>query len=388
MTEKGMLSLIDGFGKELIRDRGVKLDSIVLDDGWDDMHTLWLVNKANFPKGLKPLSDRAAEYGTHIGAWLSPWGGYGGAHDERLKYGKEQGFETHGSGFSLAGPTYYKRFSDVCKSMIDGYGANYFKFDGPDAGRIEETESLLRLDSDLRRKSPDIFINMTVGTWPSPFWLRYGDSTWRGGGDTSQSGEGSARERWINYRDSITCTEVVSRAPLYPLNSLMIHGVVLGHSGEEANAPITGDSLAHEIYSYFGTGTGLQELYISPDKMRAREWDTLAEAARWSRANSDVLVDSHWVGGDPSKGEVYGWASWSKRKGIITLRCPSTKPGTIVLDIGKAFELPSGAATTYTLRSPWKKDANKAPITLTAGTPYTFTLQPFEVLTLESDAKG
>jgi len=368
----------------LIKDRGVKLDSIVLDDGWDDMHTLWLVNKTNFPKGLKPLTNRAAEYGTHIGTWLSPWGGYGGAREERLKYGKEQGFETVGGGFSLSGPNYYKRFSDVCLAMVKDYSVNYFKFDGTDAGRLEETEALLRLNSDLRSKSPDIFINMTIGTWPSPFWLMHGDSTWRGGGDTSQSGEGPARERWLNYRDSVTYSEIVSRAPLYTLNSLMIHGCVYGHMGDEAKAPITENALNHEIHSYFGSGTGLQELYISPDRMKAPEWDALAEAARWSRANSEVLVDTHWVGGDPAKGQVYGWASWSERKGILTLRCPSTKPGSIVIDIGKVFELPKSAPTSYVLKSPWKADAGKAAVTLTSGTPYTFDLKPFDVLVLEA----
>jgi len=38
--------------------------------------------------------------------------------------------------------------------------------------------------------------------------------------------------------------------------------------------------------------------------MRPQDWDALAEAAQWSRSNADVLVDTHWIGGDPAKGEI------------------------------------------------------------------------------------
>ena len=71
--------------------------------------------------------------------------------------------------------------------------------------------------------------------------------------------------------------------------------------------------------------------------------------------NADVLVDVHWIGGDPAKAEIYGWASWSKRKGILSLRNPSDQPAAIAIDISEAFELTSGAAQSYLLRSPWKR---------------------------------
>jgi hypothetical protein len=72
------------------------------------------------------------------------------------------------------------------------------------------------------------------------------------------------------------------------------------------------------------------------------------QAAKWSRENADVLVDTHWVGGDPTALEVYGWASWSKDKAILGIRNPSDKP-QILPDLTKAFELPHGA-TRFTLK--------------------------------------
>ncbi len=97
-----------------------------------------------------------------------------------------------------------------------------------------------------------------------------------------------------------------------------------------------------------------------------------------------MLVDTHWIGGDPAKGEVYGWASWSKRKGILALRNPKDQLGQITIDIGKAFELPEGAAQKYTLKSPWKEDAAATPLALSSGEEHTFELKPFEVLVFDA----
>jgi hypothetical protein len=109
----------------------------------------------------------------------------------------------------------------------------------------------------------------------------------------------------------------------------------------------------------------------------------LAEAAKWSRANADVLRDTHWIGGNPEWLEVYGWASWAPRKAILTLRNPADRPQSISLDLKDTFELPAGAARSYSAASPWKSTADQRPIVVDAGSPHTFLLRPFEVLTLE-----
>jgi hypothetical protein len=97
-----------------------------------------------------------------------------------------------------------------------------------------------------------------------------------------------------------------------------------------------------------------------------------------------VLVDTHWVGGDPRWLEVYGWAAWSPAKAILTLRNPSDKAQDFTVDIASAFELPVGAARGYVAKSPWATDASQAAIVLRAGEGHAFHLAPFEVLTLEA----
>ncbi|HZZ57805.1 MAG TPA: hypothetical protein VFE31_08230, partial [Opitutaceae bacterium] len=124
-----LAGVIEAYGRELVRSRGVKLDSFVLDDGWDDPRSLWKFH-AGFPQGLRPAGALAAKFGAGIGIWLSPWGGYGWPKQERLKAGVAAGLETREGSFSLAGPRYYRLFFDRCAHLLRRDGVSYFKFDG------------------------------------------------------------------------------------------------------------------------------------------------------------------------------------------------------------------------------------------------------------------
>ncbi len=387
--ETDALGVIDAMGRHLHVERQVVLSSFLFDDGWDDSKTLWHFN-AGFPDGFTRVRQAAAKYGAAPGIWLSPWGGYGQPRAERLQYGKAAGYETNPGGFALSGPKYFRLFHDTCAGFIKQYGINQFKFDGTgNASRVvpgsafdSDFDAMISLIGDLRRLEPDLYVNLTTGTYPSPFWLRYCDSIWRGGDDHSFAGVGSDREQWITYRDGDTWDGIVRKGPLYPLNSLMLHGMIYARQANKLNVD-PGNDFRNEVHSYFGTGTQLQEMYITPALLSDQNWDDLAEAANWSRANAGTLVDTHWVGGEPSKLQVYGWASWSPAKAILVLRNPGAVAQQIAIDPGPVFELPEGAPQRYTARSPWKADASAAPRNLVAGTPHRFDLQPFEVVTLD-----
>lgn len=389
-TQVEALDRIDTFGRELHEKRGVTLDSFLFDDGWDDREGMWAIRK-DFKDGFLPLKDAAAKYGTAPGVWLSPWGGYDKPKQERVAEGRREGYEIVDGGFALSGPKYYARFHDVAMEMVKKYGVNQFKFDGTgNANSVfkgsafdSDFDAAIHLIGDLREAKPDLFINLTTGTYPSPFWLMYADSIWRGGDDHSFAGTGPWRERWITYRDADTYDEIVKAGPLYPLNSLMLHGLIYAQRAHHLDTDPGGD-FKNEVRDYFGTGTQLQEMYITPSLLKPGDWDTLAEAAKWSRTNAAVLKDTHWVGGDPRWLAVYGWASWTPEKAILTLRNPSDKPQEFEVDIAKAFELPAGAARRYKAHRPWRDEAGEPAVELEAGKEHRFALQPFEVLTLEA----
>jgi hypothetical protein len=391
LNEANCTEAIRLFGERFIQRHSVVMDALVFDDGWDDPRTLWRFH-AGFPHGFAPLAALCASYHTRLGVWLSPFGGYGTPKEERLRFGRSEGFETNATGFSLAGPKYYDAFKRACVGMIEKYRVVHFKFDGIATGAlangggdyVRDTEAMRRLMVELRAKDPALYINLTTGSWPSPYWLRFADSLWRQGGDMGLAGKGTHQQQWLTYRDQEVYRNIVHKGPLYPLNALMTQGVAYSRQGSAGDPTFNSAGFRDDVHAFFGSGTGLQELYIQPGKLTDDDWRILAEAAKWSRANADVLVDTHWIGGDPSKGEVYGYASWSPRKGVVMLRNPDDRSHEFALDLGTAFELPPGAPTHYRLRSPWADDHDKPSLAAAAGTPLCVALQPFEAVVLDA----
>ena len=385
--EKAAMETVRLFGEELVKKRGVQMDSFLMDDGWDDTNTLWEFH-SGLPNEFRKVKELAAKYNAAPGVWFSPWGGYGDPKKKRIAASGNQ-YETNESGFALSGPKYYKRFLEMCQHMIRENGINHFKFDGT-SGEAEpaegskfgsDFEAIIALINELRNEKPDIYINLTTGTWASPFWFGIADSIWRGNWDHDFCGEGSDRNQWITFRDAMIYKYNVENSPLFPINSLMTHGVIY-NKGARGLKTTSGDDLAKEIWSGFGLGTQMQELYITPSMLTQQEWDTLAAAAKWARENAETMVDSHWVGGDPADLAVYGFASWSPKKGIMTLRNPSAAEQKFSFDPAAVFELPVGAPSQYKLSSP---KGDKLPAeTIEVGKPVTITLAPFEVLVLEA----
>ena len=393
MTEAQCLDVIRAFGRELYEKRGVGLDGFVWDDGWDDWNSLWGFHKG-FPNGFAKLQEEAAKQGAGMGAWLSPWGGYGGSHDMRVKFGREKGYETNVGGFSLGGPKYRAVFRDVCLKMIRDYNMNYFKFDGIGGGMYAtgapasiapDLDGLVRVLGDLRRANPEVFINCTTGTWASPYWTWFADSVWRQGDDCNYAGEGNARERWITYRDERLYARFAKPSPLYPLNSMMYHGLLVAARSTPAPMPKPAENLEsyrHEVLMSVACGSGLGELYVTPGLMTPKAWDILAAGLKWNRARRDILRDAHWVGGNPLK-EVYGYAAWHPQQGgTIVLRNPTGKTKTFALDVAKVLELPEGFAGKFTVAS--ALDDTPAPVRKAeAGKATEIALAPFEVLVLD-----
>jgi hypothetical protein len=389
MTDSLCLDRIKMYGDSLIQKRNVKLKAFLFDDGWDDNASLWNVSKF-FPNGFTNMKNLAESYGAQIGLWLSPWGGYDSAKMERLKYGRLQNppFETNENGFSLAGPVYFNRFEKVTTDFMRKDKVAIFKFDGVGAGNgasgaglkyQKDIEALLLLTQKLRSINPDLYLSLTVGTWPSVYWLYYGDAIWRAGNDFGFAGTGSKRQQWITYRDGESYKNVVKRAPLYPLNSVMLHGICITNVGYPSTLEMDLKNISDGIWSFFASGTSLQELYINPHLLTTPMWNCLAAAAKWSYENADVLKDVHWIGGDPEKGEVYGYGAWNPRKGVFSLRNPSDTRRIFEVNLKEIFQLPGNAAIKFQLHNAINPKDKASKETVDAEKSFNITLEPYEL---------
>ncbi|MGN0854646.1 MAG: hypothetical protein ACI4R9_03890 [Kiritimatiellia bacterium] len=405
MNEAEAMGVMQAFRKEM-GDRGVFINSYLWDDGWDDWDSLWDFHPG-FPNGFKKLADEAHKNkGASIGAWMSPCGGYGGSCGRRVAYAKKNGIiGPNDNLLRMSSPTYYKAFRDRVLKMIADYDMNIFKFDrmgvghdcdGAPASHAPDMEAIVRLIGEMRAAKQDVFVNATVGTWASPFWVMFADSIWRGDGDFGQKGEGTARQKWITYRDNQIHDRFVAKSPLFPLNSIMSHGIIVTRHGppnvtDVSNSPISTRDFADEVWMAVACGTDLQEYYITPSLMHAAWWDILADGVKWLKANEKTLVDVHWVGGDPNTNagaEVYGYASYVKgakgAKGIVVLRNPSDRAQTFTASLAQLLELTGKDAdgTVKGMKTVYSHDVRFAS-PKSAGKDIAFAFEPFGLVLFE-----
>ena len=389
VDEPKMLEVVQAFDTELVKKRGVPVLSYLVDDGWDQpAKGLWVEHPRKFPGGFPATKAKMAAFGANLGIWISPLGGYGG-DKERTAHAQKMGLIPPDAKLDLSYPKYRQWFVDRCRELMRTGGVNSFKWDRAGDGVSPHFMALLDVARQLRRDNPAVFINVTVGTWPSPFWLNHVDSTWRmHSADVGWTGKGDDREKWLTFRDGYCHKMFVQAAPLYPLNSAMHHGVVHGRAFQGDKVGKAGNDLKNEVRSYFANGASLQELYLTPSMMTPAAWDHVAASAKWAHAHADVLRDAHWVGGDPLKLEPYGYAAWNPRAATLMLRNPDDQPRTIELDADVVFELPNTfrtATPAFDLSSPYA-DQRLRTLRLVAGKKVTVTLEPFEVLVFDTGA--
>lgn len=361
LSEEDCIDRVKTYGDSLQK-RNVSLNTFLWDSGWDDWHNMWNFNPL-LKNGFKKINEEARKYGASSGAWLSPWGGYAPFLENRLKSVRERykifKLDEDGvkKGLTLADPHYYHYFKSVMLDLITNHGVTLFKIDGMGAGLDAngpdryrtEMQALVRLVEEIRAYYPEVYFNLTVGIWPSPFWLCYADNIWKGGMDYGFVGEGNTRQRWINFRDLGVLKGIKTRSPLCPVSAAMLHGVTFADLGPIAKYESDDAVIAEDIWSFFASGTSLQELYINPHKLNSYTWDVLAKAILWARENKDVLIDANWAGGDPEKGEVYGYAAWSPKRSTLMLRNPSARSQEYAFLLRDVLELPAGYEGHYDL---------------------------------------
>ncbi len=400
-NEELSLNILNTWKKELFEKRNTKLDAYILDDGWDDFNSLWGFH-VGFPNGFSKLNEVATSMDCGMGTWLGPVGGYGAAKTMRIGYWNKTHPNNRIANFELSNPEYFNAFVGRCADMVKNYDMRYFKFDGISTkfhakgpGALEDCEGILNVLAALRKERPDIYLNTTVGTWASPFWFFHSDCVWRQENDFDQVGNmGDARDRWLTYRDRLVHEVFVEGAPLFPINSVMIHGTIITKNGPPRCMSQDPANCIKEMRTAFANGSSLQEIYADSDILNKDGgvlWDELAKCIAWVRRNADVLADTHWVGGNPwdkakKDGDIYGWAAWSPSKCTLTLRNSSANKKTLTTTLRQMLDVHPSVKGSIVLRSSFDDQRNLPGIMDTAvnvDTPISITLEPMEVIVME-----
>jgi len=250
--------------------------------------------------------------------------------------------------------------------FVRDYETNYFKFDGfpsfcenPGHGhrvgqysQMALTDAFIGILDSLKKRKRGLFINITTGTWHSPWWLQHADSVWMQGSDYGHDGWGSVRQRSITYKDWRMHIAFRETKAQYPLNALMTVGIVKGrHNVDAYRTPGKDESQKDwqdHVMMNLGMGTMHLELYISPSIMSDKELAFLGEKVRWWVDNASIFAHTRMISGNPHLGEVYGYAHFPQDdqppyKGFIFIRNPSLERKAAKIQLDDSIDLPEGA---------------------------------------------
>jgi hypothetical protein len=397
MNQKNSLRIIKMLRKQLTKKRGVKLDAFVLDDGWDTYKSPWKISEKRFPNGFKPLVKQLQKTNTDLGVWFGPIGGYSN-RNVRVDWMKDHGYEVipGTDELCLAGNNYHQLFKKRVANFTKNRGVAYYKWDGiqfscsdPSHGhpvgvysRRAIMDSVISLDNAVWNENPDAFLNITSGTWLSPWWVKYASTIWMQGGDYGYANipSISRRDQAITYRDWGLYNDFVKKDSWFPIANLMTHGLIKGRLQKlGAKEPL--DKYANNAVLYFSRGISMWELYISPDLLTDNQWNVIAQDIKWAKSRFDLLKHTVMVGGNPSKGRTYGYAHFKVDRGIITVRNPMAKPQVLNVDLSKRLGLAEDADSLVVERVYPQKEIS--PVLVSSGSSLTFDLKGYETAVYE-----
>lgn len=392
MTSSNILRVARDFQRRFCEPYGIPLDAFVLDDGWDVYESDWQLRGPEFPGGLRPVVDELKKMKTDLGIWFGPTGGYS-YRQKRIDWMQQHGYEVTANNMLCVGGTNYH---DLLKrrnlDLIREHGVGYFKWDGVQfacnaeghghpiglASRRAVLDNVIDLSRTMRAANPDIYLNITSGTWLSPWWVTIANQIWMQGYDYGYADVPSltARDAAMTYRDHVLHDDFTAQDCWFPIGNLMTHGIIKGYLERLGGEVDPLETFTDDVVMYFARGVSMWELYVSPNLLTDDEFKAIAETVAWAKDRFDILQHTVMIGGDPAKGEAYGYAHYLGDRGILALRNPSPRQAsmTVVLDPAHGLH-PAAHDLAVTRTYPWRGGLAGLHA---AGEAITLTLAPFE----------
>lgn len=396
MNQTNIMRIIRLLRLNMIEKHGIRLNAFVLDDGWDKYQSDWKLRASTFPNGLKPIVDDLKKTNTTLGLWLGPVGGYS-FRNLRVDWMEAHGFETVGDELCLGGKNYSQLFKRRVVDFAKDDGVGYYKWDGiqfscsqPNHGhpvgiysRDAILDTLINICRAVREANPNAYLNITSGTWLSPWWVKYANQIWMQGGDYGYADVPSIspRDAAMTYRDLVLYDDFKTYDLWFPIANLMTHGIIKGTLEQlgGANEPL--DRFTNEAVLYFARGISMWELYVSPDILTNGEWNAISKAILWAKNRFPILSNTEMIGGNPGKREAYGYVHFKASEGIVAARNPWIKPSVLKVDLSPSLGFSSSAKSLVVERV--YPDRRISPKLYSAGESFRIPLEGYETAIYE-----
>ena len=355
LNEENIFRIYNLFKKIMFEKYNIKLNAFVIDDGWDIYKSDWRIDKKRFPNSMENISKRFRKDNVNLGIWFGPIGGYS-HRDWRIEWMKENGYEIVGDELCFGGKNYYELLEKRILDFVKRDKIGYFKWDGfqfscsePNHGhpigifsRRYILENLIKLSNKTRKLNKNIYLNITSGTWLSPWWLKIADQIWMQGYDYGYAGVPSIskRDMAMTYRDYVLYEDFIKHNLWFPISNLMTHGIIKGDLQNLGGEKEPIDKFTNNVAFYFARGITMYELYITPDLLTENEWNSIAKSIKWAKENFDILSNhTEMIGKNPGEKLPYGFIHFKNDKGIIAIRNPYVNEEEIEIELKTEYDL-------------------------------------------------
>ena len=323
-----------------------KIDYCVIDDGWFYKNSLYETNTNQFPNGLRELSNNLLRLNSELGLWLAYSGLY--LDNSSLKLFNYE--EAHKDFYCLCGSNYFTALSKKLSDLIKKDNIKFFKHDfnffscmssghGHLRNIIHSEEANMRQTAKLldyeRSLNPDIIQAITTGINLSPWWLKFANILWMGGGDIDFDYKypvTSRAEAEMNYRDGKLYEILHDDQTFVPLFAIMTHGIIDGKLNT-IGPWLDVKQWSDYVMNYLGRGTSIRELFVYPLKLDKIKTEVLAKGLNWANNHNEQMLNSEMILGDPRKNEVYGFRGHDDKDNVyVSIRNPKFTDEEIIFD--------------------------------------------------------
>jgi hypothetical protein len=334
-------------------ERGL-VSHFLLDAGWYDPASIFRPAKSTGGPEDGDLAELGREFG-RLGFQLGLWFSLNGPIGIDLSWAKAQGYRISnqgcGGGYNCAGG----RTSFLCltdrrwerdltarlEELIAQVPVSFFKDDWDNDGiedplfdqtapaesqREANIDMMLRVYQRMHEANRDLAIR--GAWWLSPWWFAHVDNT-----HLPNSGDMEMSDLpCLTPRDSsLTCRDAIYYKVMVECRTPIAYDVICNH--EFASAPRnpvqdTESSWMNCLAMWVSRGSHYLQLYLAPYGLQEWKAWSVREMLRWFRQHEWLLWKggTRFVGGNPGRGEVYGYHHESEGREALTIRNPMASP--------------------------------------------------------------
>ncbi len=196
-------------------------------------------------------------------------------------------------------------------------------------------ESVIDKCQAVRAIDSSAYINITSGTWLSPWWVQYANQIWMDAADYAFADVPSLnrRDNAMTYRNYALYNDLKMRKLWFPVANLMTHGIIKGRLEAISKEGEPFDRFTNNAVLYFARGVTMWELYISPDILTGKEWHVLSQAIKCAYSKQSIMEQTFMQGGNPVTGQSYAYMHFIGHNGIIAARNPKIETDIIRVNL-------------------------------------------------------